>query len=120
MFPIVISAVGGVLIAAGISSVFLLKRKKKKRRRVTGFNEEIQELFHQIYRKLLRKKKITGNEELNQEFVEKICTAYPSISTEMGEQMLDIVYRANYGKDSLPKEDCMLLKRILLLLEKEK
>lgn len=68
----------------------------------------------------MRKKKISGKEELNQEFLGKICSVYPEISNEMGEKMLDIVYRANYGKEQLKKEDYLLLKRIFLALEKEK
>lgn len=120
MFPLVAGAVAGITVTGGIVSVYLMSRRKKKQKEKTGYNEEIQELFHQIYRKLLRKKKISGNEELNQEFVEKICSAYPNVSREMGEEMLDIVYRANYGKEQLKKEDYLLLKRIFLALEKEK
>ena len=52
--------------------------------------------------------------------MEKICSAYPNVSREIGEEMLDIVYRANYGKEQLKKDDYLLLKRIFLALEKEK
>ena len=118
--PLAAGVLTGVTVTGGIVAAYLLRKKKKTQKEKTGYNEEIQELFHQIYRKLVRKKKISGNEELNQEFVEKICSAYPNVSREIGEEMLDIVYRANYGKEQLKKDDYLLLKRIFLALEKEK
>ena len=120
LFMITAGVVAGVTVVGGSVTVYFLKKKKKRKKRAAGYNEEIQELFHQIYNKLLRKKKISGKEELNQEFLGKICSVYPEISNEMGEKMLDIVYRANYGKEQLKKEDYLLLKRIFLALEKEK
>lgn len=119
MFPIVVGFGTGIVVLSGVAIICLVKKKKRKKIGV-GYNEAIQELFHQIYRKLLRKKKITGKEELNQEFIEKLCSSSPFISVTEGEKMLDIVYRANYGRDKLKKEDYLVLKRIFLALEKEK
>ena len=120
LFMITAGVLAGVAVMGGSVTVYLLRKKKKRKRRAVEYNEEIQELFHQIYHKLLRRKKITGKEELNQEFLEKICSAYPEISNEIGEKVLDIVYRANYGKEQLKKEDYLLVKRVFLALEKEK
>ncbi|WP_461811657.1 transglutaminase-like domain-containing protein [Faecalimonas sp.] len=120
MFQIIIC----ILVCAGVfgssGTIYLLQKKKRKKNPMLSNNEKIQQLFHQIYQNLLKKKKISGKEELNQEFLEKICYAYPAISRKNGEKMLDLVYRANYGKEQLKKEDYLLLKSILSILEKEK
>lgn len=120
VLPIVICVVGcvGVVGIGGI--IYLLKKRKVEKKQLTDYNEKIQECFYRIYKQLLKKKKISGEEELNQEFVQKICHEYKGISKEKGEKMLDIVYRANYGKEQLDKEEYLLLKSILSILEKEK
>lgn len=120
MFQMIACVLVCVGVVGGSGTIYLSQKRKRKTKQMIGYNEKIQELFHRIYQKLLKKKKISGKEELNQEFVEKICCAYPAISRKNGEKILDIVYRANYGKEQLNKEDYLLLKSILSILEKEK
>lgn len=107
----------GVVIASQIRKY--CKRKRRKAVAIVSYNIKVQEVFHRIYAKLLSEKVVEKDIPLNEIFIGKLCEEYERITREDAEKMLDIVYRANFGKDILGKTEYRFVRRILFLLEKK-
>lgn len=117
--PIVVSVSIFILVAVG-AVILCGKNHRQKRKKRIDYSERTKEAFYRIYKKMLSEKSLSENVELEDEFVEKVCKRCPKIQKSEAEQILDIIYRANYGKEKIKKEEYSLIRRVLLLLEKKK
>lgn len=106
------------IILVGIIFINLCKRKKNEIRK-KGYSERTKQIFYKIYQKLVSEKLIAPEMDLDDAFVE-ILSKRCGQEEEKLKQILDIVYRANYGKEEVEKEEYLFVKRLLLLLEKRK
>ena len=117
----------GLLFGIGILLLFIIagilfygKRKKRRQQIKKGYSERTKEVFYQIYHILISEKVLEKESELDDRCIEKLGVTYPRIDQETWSQIFEIVYRANYGKSEVTKEEYLLVRRILLLLEKNK
>ena len=117
----------GLLFGIGILLLFIIagilfygKRKKRRQQVKKGYSERTKEIFYQIYHILISEKVLEKESELDDRCIEKLGVTYPQIDQETWGQIFEIVYRANYGKSEVTKEEYLLVRRILLLLEKSK
>lgn len=117
---IVIVFVIGLLLAVMGGLDLLGKSRIQERKKKTDYTERTKETFYRIYQIMLSEKIISKKAELEDEFAEKICKRYPKIPETEAKRILDIIYRANYGKDEIKKEEYLFVRRMLLLLEKKK
>lgn len=115
-------------VAAGISGIGIFtailylrykkyNRKKYMNRRKGDYNIKIKSLFYKIWAKLISEKIVDKNTELDLEFVQKMCQRYESISEEDVICLLEIVYRANFGKEKLGAAEYGFLQTILEKIE---
>lgn len=114
--------IGIVVIGGSIIVLQVRKYYKTKRRKVSvkvSYNVKIQEVFYRIYARLLSEKVVEKDNPLDEIFIDKFCERYEMISRTDVEKMLEIVYRANFGKDHLGKTEFRFIRRILFLLEKK-
>lgn len=109
-----------LIIFLFIGIFFFHKRKRKNLENKKGYSERTKETFYGIYKTLVSEKVLDQECELDESCIEKLVAAYPQIPREDWSRMLEIVYRANYGKNEVTKEEYLLIKRIVLLLEKKK
>ena len=89
--------------------VFFLRRlyllNERKGRRGKGDNGAVRELFISIFDMFVLAGKWKREAEADEEQMMKICECYPSISKEAVEKMMEIVYRASFGKGQITKEE---------------
>ena len=89
--------------------VFFLRRlyllNERKGRRGKGYNGAVRELFISIFDMFVLAGKWKREAEADEEQMMKICECYPSISKEAVEKMMEIVYRASFGKGQITKEE---------------
>lgn len=101
--------------------LFLFYRRKRKRlENKKGYSERAKEIFYRLYKTLVSEKVLDQECDLDERCIKKLVSRYPQISQEEWSRMLEIVYRANYGKNEVTKEEYLLIRRIALLLEKKK
>lgn len=116
VIPVIIVLVSGCVFIN--RKRFLNRRKKKAKRK--SYNYKIQQLFYKVFGKLSAEKVISKSSALDEEFVEKLCEKYAEISKEEMEKLLEIVYRANYGKCEMGIEEYRFARRLLLLILEKK
>lgn len=109
-----------LIIFLFIGIFFFHKRKRKNLENKKGYSERTKETFYGIYKSLVSEKVLDQECELDESCIEKLVAACPQIPREDWSRMLEIVYRANYGKNEVTKEEYLLIRRIVLLLEKKK
>lgn len=107
----------GILIAG---CIFRMRRRKQNDFIPKDYREKTKEAFYKIYERLALEKKIAKDAELDADFIEGFRSYCPQLEKEEIEKLLDIVYRANYGKQEIEKSEYLFVRRILLLLEKRK
>lgn len=111
----------GILLLGIIAAILFYGKRKKRRQQIKkGYSERTKEIFYQIYHILISEKVLEKESELDDRCIEKLGVTYPQIDQETWGQIFEIVYRANYGKSEVTKEEYLLVRRILLLLEKRK
>lgn len=116
VIPVILVVVSGCVFIN--RKRFLNRRKRKKGRK--SYNYKIQQLFYKVFDQLSADKVIEKNSALDEKFVEKLCEKYMEISKEEIEKLLEIVYRANYGKQELEMDDYRFARRLLLLILEKK
>ena len=97
-----------------------MRRRKQNDFIPKDYREKTKEAFYKIYERLALEKKIAKDAELDADFIEGFRSYCPQLEKEEIEKLLDIVYRANYGKQEIEKSEYLFVRRILLLLEKRK
>lgn len=111
----------GILLLGIIAAILFYGKRKKRRQQIKkGYSERTKEIFYQIYHILISEKVLEKESELDDRCIEKLGVTYPQLDQETWGQIFEIVYRANYGKSEVTKEEYLLVRRILLLLEKRK
>lgn len=110
----------GLLLTVAAGLILLGKKRIQERKKKTDYTQRTKETFYRIYQIMLSEKIISKEVDLEEEFTEKICKKNLKISESEANRILDIIYRANYGKDEIKKEEYLFVRRMLLLLEKKK
>lgn len=107
-----------IFLFLGLSLFYRRKRKRLENKK--GYSERAKEIFYRLYKTLVSEKVLDQECDLDERCIKKLVSRYPQISQEEWSRMLEIVYRANYGKNEVTKEEYLLIRRIALLLEKKK
>lgn len=107
-----------LVIILAIIVVWLGRRmylvNKRRRRRKKGYNGYVRELFASLFELLVLDGKLKKGDDANEGQMMRICEFYPCVSKKMVEQMLEITYRASFGKGAVTKEEgqiCLQLYR---------
>lgn len=116
--------IGSVLAVILAITVALLGRRiylinKRKQRRGKGYNGYVRELFASLFELLVLDGKLKKGDEADEYQMMRICEFYPGVSKEMVEQMLEIAYRASFGKGTVTKEECQLCLKLYRQVKKE-
>lgn len=110
-----------LILSITVGGIIWIGRKNRERKEETeGYNEQTKRLFYKIYERLRAEKIISDETELEDELGEKLRKRCPQIKEEDTKKLLDIIYRANYGKDEIKREEYQFVRWILLLLEKKR
>lgn len=103
--------------------VFFLRRlyllNERKGRRGKGYNGAVRELFISIFDLFVFAGKWKREAEADEEQMMKICECYPSISKETVEKMMEIVYRASFGKGQITKEEYQVCLKLYRQVKRE-
>ena len=110
-----------LILSITVGGIIWIGRKNRERKEEKeGYNEQTKRLFYKIYERLRAEKIISDETELEDELGEKLRKRCPQIKEEDTKKLLDIIYRANYGKDEIKREEYQFVRWILLLLEKKR
>lgn len=118
MIYVAVGSIGLLLVVC----IFVLHRRSVNRRNremeQKNYNSRIQRLFYKVFEILTVKKIISRESALDEQFVEAVCSRDEKLNREEIRWLLEIVYRANYGKEELQKAEYRFARRLLLILEK--
>lgn len=92
---------------------------KRKRRREKGYNGYVRELFASLFELLVLDGKLKKGDEANECQMMRICEFYPCVSKKMVEQMLEITYRASFGKGAVTKEESQICLQLYRQVKRE-
>lgn len=89
--------------------VFLIRRyqllQTRKRIKNNGMNGTLNLLFYRINKLLVLSKCVDKNDELDDNYVKKVCEKHSDISTDDMKRMLDIVHQAAFGNQKTDRRD---------------
>ena len=63
--------------------------------------------------------KVEKSEEVDGEFTQKLCKAYPNIRGEDVDQVVKIVYQANFGNEKIEKEEYQMCRKLYCQIKRE-
>lgn len=92
---------------------------KRKRRREKGYNGYVRELFVSLFELLVLDGKLKKSDDANECQMMRICEFYPCVSKKMVEQMLEITYRASFGKGAVTKEESQICLQLYRQVKRE-
>ena len=111
---------GMFLIAFTVLSgrrVWILKKRRISRNH--GYTEYVKELFHRMFELLVLAGKVEKSEEVDGEFTQKLCKAYPNIREEDVDQVVKIVYQENFGNEKIEKEEYQMCRKLYCQIKRE-
>ena len=97
--------------------VWILKKRRISRNH--GYTEYVKELFHRMFELLVLAGKVEKSEEVDGEFTQKLCKAYPNIREEDVDQVVKIVYQANFGNEKIEKEEYQMCRKLYCQIKRE-
>lgn len=110
----------GFVIAGVAVCLFRIRsiRKQNQAERKADVRERTKLLFHKIYRMLVRAKAVKAEDASDEEVIRAICDRCPDVTEKEAEQLLEIVYRANFGKEKIKREEYQLCRDIYCTMKK--
>ena len=120
LYMIVGIFVGMFLIAFTVffgRRVWILKKRRISRNH--GYTEYVKELFYRMFELLVLAGKVEKSEEVDGEFTQKLCKAYPNIREEDVDQVVKIVYQANFGNEKIEKEEYQMCRKLYCQIKRE-
>lgn len=112
-----------IIIPLTVSALFVGRRiwlrRNRKIRRKKGYGGRLRDLFYSMFELLVLARKIEKSQAVDEKFVQKLCEAYPSVQKEEAEQMLELVYRENFGNEKIQKEEYQMCQKLYSKIKKE-